>query len=63
MGLSETFGVSEAVGTALFIVLLVFTVLVCLWILLRIMSAVVRKFESLIRPSQNEAPPANTQNH
>lgn len=38
----------EGVGTAIFIVLLVFFILVALWITLRILSAVVMKVEKVI---------------
>ena len=42
-------------GTALFIVAVVFLVLVSLWLLLRFMSAVVMKFESLIKRRKSDS--------
>ncbi len=46
----------EAFGTAVFIVCIVFLVLVSLWLLLRVMSAIVRKLESLFSKGGSNTP-------
>lgn len=47
-------GIVEGLGTALFIVLLVFFVLVALWIVLRVLSSVVRNFEKGITGTKSD---------